>query len=72
MTRETLPEGPKSNLRLPRSVWALGFVSMFMDISSEMIHAVLPIARFQGERADVPNSPRPGGPPWQDRRSCNP
>jgi MFS family permease len=34
---------PKSNLRLPRSVWTLGFVSMFMDISSEMIHAVLPI-----------------------------
>jgi MFS family permease len=43
MTLETLPDGPKLNLRLPRSVWALGFVSMFMDISSEMIHAVLPI-----------------------------
>lgn len=28
--------------RLPRSVWALGFVSMFMDISSEMIHGLLP------------------------------
>lgn len=28
---------------LPRSVWALGFVSMLMDISSEMIHALLPI-----------------------------
>lgn len=28
---------------LPRSVWALGFVSMFMDISSEMIHALLPL-----------------------------
>ena len=27
----------------PRSVWALGFVSMFMDISSEMIHALLPL-----------------------------
>jgi hypothetical protein len=26
-----------------RSVWALGLVSMFMDISSEMIHALLPI-----------------------------
>ena len=24
-------------------VWALGFVSMFMDISSEMIHALLPL-----------------------------
>lgn len=28
---------------VPRSVWALGFVSMFMDISSEMIHALLPM-----------------------------
>lgn len=27
---------------IPRSIWALGFVSMFMDISSEMIHALLP------------------------------
>ena len=29
--------------RIPRTVWALGFVSLFMDISSEMIHAVLPL-----------------------------
>jgi MFS family permease len=29
--------------RLPHSVWALGFVSMFMDISSEMIHSLLPV-----------------------------
>jgi len=28
---------------VPRGVWALGFVSLFMDISSEMIHALLPI-----------------------------
>jgi MFS family permease len=28
---------------IPRSVWALGFVSMLMDISSEMIHALLPL-----------------------------
>ena len=27
---------------LPRGIWALGFVSMLMDISSEMIHALLP------------------------------
>lgn len=34
----------KSSLRaVPGTVWALGFVSMFMDISSEMIHALLPI-----------------------------
>lgn len=28
---------------LPRGVWALGFVSLFMDISSEMIHSLLPV-----------------------------
>ena len=28
---------------IPRGVWALGFVSMLMDISSEMIHALLPV-----------------------------
>ena len=28
---------------MPRGVWALGLVSLFMDISSEMIHALLPI-----------------------------
>ena len=28
---------------IPRSVWALGFVSLFMDVSSEMIHALLPV-----------------------------
>jgi MFS family permease len=28
---------------IPRTVWALGFVSMFMDVSSEMVHSLLPI-----------------------------
>jgi MFS family permease len=28
---------------IPRGVWALGFVSMLMDVSSEMIHALLPV-----------------------------
>jgi len=28
---------------IPRGVWALGFVSLFMDASSEMIHALLPL-----------------------------
>lgn len=33
-----------SSLRdIPAGVWALGFVSMLMDVSSEMIHALLPI-----------------------------
>ena len=29
--------------RIPAGVWALGFVSLLMDISSEMIHALLPV-----------------------------
>lgn len=29
--------------RIPSGVWVLGFVSMLMDISSEMIHSLLPL-----------------------------
>jgi MFS family permease len=29
--------------RIPRTVWALGLVSLFMDVSSEIIHALLPL-----------------------------
>lgn len=29
--------------RIPVSIWMLGLVSMFMDISSEMIHSLLPL-----------------------------
>ncbi len=28
---------------VPKSIWALGFVSLFMDISSELIHSLLPV-----------------------------
>ena len=28
--------------RLPRTVWVLGFVSLLMDLSSEIYHALLP------------------------------
>jgi len=35
---------PGSGLRaIPRGVWALGFVSLFMDTSSELIHSLLPV-----------------------------
>ena len=44
---------PSSNIRslspafgfraLPGGIWALGFVSMFMDISSELVHSLLPV-----------------------------
>jgi MFS family permease len=34
---------PATTARLPASIWALGFVSLLMDISSEMIHSLLPV-----------------------------
>jgi MFS family permease len=33
--------------RIPTGVWVLGFVSMLMDISSEMIHSLLPVFMVQ-------------------------
>src|SRR6202171_3321645 len=37
------PKPGYSLAEIPRGVWVLGFVSMLMDISSEMIHALLPV-----------------------------
>ena len=38
------PDGAAATLRaLPIGLWALGFGSMFMDISSELIHSLLPV-----------------------------
>lgn len=44
--RKLPPKGVRENI--PRTVWALGCVSLFMDISSEMIHAVLPLFMSAG------------------------
>jgi MFS family permease len=33
----------KRDAAIPRGVWILGFVSLLMDISSEMIHGLLPV-----------------------------
>jgi MFS family permease len=30
-------------LKLPGTVWALGLVSLFMDVSSELVHSLLPV-----------------------------
>ncbi|MGO9741325.1 MAG: MFS transporter [Roseiarcus sp.] len=50
MAKDDAPRGTTSKAtascaqqRIPAGVWALGLVSMFMDISSEMIHALLPV-----------------------------
>ncbi len=35
---------PENRLKIiPRSIWALGFVSLLMDVSSELIHSLLPV-----------------------------
>ena len=38
---------------VPAGVWTLGFVSMFMDVSSEMIHSLLPVFLVTGLGASV-------------------
>jgi len=39
--------------RLPAGIWVLGFVSLLMDISSEMIHSLLPLFMVGGLGASV-------------------
>ena len=42
--RSEIEVKPPYQLRgIPAGVWTLGFVSLLMDISSEMFHALLPI-----------------------------
>ncbi|KZD21623.1 MFS transporter [Tardiphaga robiniae] len=42
-TTTGISDRPATRRGIPAGVWALGFVSMLMDISSEMIHALLPL-----------------------------
>jgi MFS family permease len=39
--------------RIPRPIWILGFVSMLMDISSEIVHSLLPMFLVAGLGASV-------------------
>jgi len=41
MTPSLPPE--RTNQQLPTGIWVLGFVSLLMDVSSEMIHGLLPL-----------------------------
>lgn len=34
---------PPGSMTIPRGIWALGLVSLFMDMSSELIHSLLPV-----------------------------
>jgi MFS family permease len=40
---ETAAKSPRVLAQIPAGVWTLGFVSLFMDVSSEMIHGLLPV-----------------------------
>ncbi len=42
ISKSTMPS-TASLKRIPTGIWVLGFVSMLMDISSEMIHSLLPM-----------------------------
>ena len=37
-----MDEAPDAPAKLPRNVWVLGFVSLLMDLSSEIYHSLLP------------------------------
>ena len=39
---------PATHPRIPRTIWALGFVSLFMDMSSELVHSLLPVLLATG------------------------
>jgi MFS family permease len=40
---DNLSKSRPASLRIPSTVWALGFVSLFMDLSSELVHSLLPV-----------------------------
>ena len=42
MTRHSIPKGG-AVVGIPGAIWALGFVSLFMDASSELVHSLLPV-----------------------------
>ncbi len=44
---------PPPSRRLPAGVWALGFVSLLMDVSSELIHSLLPVFLVTGLGASM-------------------
>ena len=53
MTPSTSGRRPSGLRAVPAGVWTLGFVSLFMDVSSEMIHSLLPVFLVSGLGASV-------------------
>lgn len=43
MTTSDLSQ-PIARYVMPKAIWVLGFVSLFMDVSSEIVHGLLPLA----------------------------
>ena len=43
INKDIRPQSKSSSTKLPRNIWAMGFVSLFNDISSEMIYPIVPI-----------------------------
>lgn len=43
MNEQHGPATTATRIPIPRTIWALGFVSLFTDMSSEMVHGLLPI-----------------------------
>jgi len=39
----TVDAVPHKRPRIPATIWALGFVSLFTDMGSEMVHSLLPV-----------------------------
>ena len=37
------PSSDRGTAKIPPTIWALGFVSLLMDVSSELIHSLLPV-----------------------------
>src|SRR5262249_18822657 len=43
----------RSLKEIPKSIWAIGLVSLLMDVSSEMVHSLLPVYMVTGLGATV-------------------
>ena len=43
MNSDDVPSKPIGSTKMPAGIWALGFVSLLADISSEMVHSLLPL-----------------------------
>jgi len=53
MLGQTMRTLPSERRRLPIAIWMLGFVSLLMDVSSEMIHSLLPVFLVTGLGASM-------------------